>query len=232
MNNNDFITDIIIKTAEEVMKAYHSFKNQESGITFPTYRDDDIIKKGEIRISEQELRFLFARELFHESILFSVETPTMEKYHKDKEKKDFTERSGNIDLVIYENNLSKWKYIIEFKHGDNPKDIDFDFEKLYKEKGNSIFFQIIEREKYNDGKTVDNLWAKYKSAAKSAFKQTTDDLKRVPVGELIIAIVILMDSEIHIAQFEEKDLIIDLENADNYEKIKIEKVKKELIHNA
>jgi len=107
-------------------------KEQKSKLIFPKYRND----KQRKRISEQEARFLFVRELEIQKdvdFYYSIETPTKEPY------KDFSTekpaigkgKSGNVDVTLYEKKDEKYcrKHLIEFKF-DNVKTCTKDFLKL------------------------------------------------------------------------------------------------------
>jgi len=99
-------------------------------------------RRGELRISEQELRFAYAATLERKGIFqpyfYSVEPPTAEKYHF---KGVVTERSGSSDLSLYEPNdgkkqENKFNRVcnIECKaHNADPKSIQKDIQKLVRE---------------------------------------------------------------------------------------------------
>lgn len=121
------IIDETFTALRDVLK----YQRQDIPLIFPHKRDDTI------RISEQELRFLFVRFLEqkivdglqynHEPICYSVETPTRNKF-------SFTgknELSGNIDLTIHRRSDNKRICIIEFKY-DNVN-FESDYDKLYTE---------------------------------------------------------------------------------------------------
>lgn len=100
-----------------------------------------------IRVSEQELRFVFVEQLNKEilggwkNVYYSVETPTIYNYSFGKSPDEITchfndkkkGRSGNIDLTIHDSN-GKRIALIEFKC-KNVSEHDFkkDFEKLRNE---------------------------------------------------------------------------------------------------
>ena len=101
---------------------------------------------GAIRISEQELRFVFVEELIKYlatdqgkdwDVYYSVETPTAHNYsfpksgpiHHGNKKEG---RSGNIDLTIHDN-TGRRVALIEFKHGHDEHAMNKDFLKLAKE---------------------------------------------------------------------------------------------------
>ena len=94
-------------------------KKGESRLVFPCY------KNGEIRISEQELRFIFV-ETFNEycdeklNWFYSVETPTEDKYKFTENGKNLDKpkrgegQSANFDLTI-SNDKGELLALIEFK---------------------------------------------------------------------------------------------------------------------
>jgi hypothetical protein len=155
------IETIIIEALKELLNIGEENKikpNSESRLLFPLYRNDDI------RISEQELRFLLVRKLENKKLYYSVETPTKEEY-------TFTSngsRSGNLDLCLHDE-VGKRINIIELKY-DNV-DITSDFEKLLREKTNqseetnqNYFVQFV---KNCDAGTIPNIEAKYMNALDS-----------------------------------------------------------------
>ena len=107
-------------------------------LIFPLYGED---QNGEVRVSEQELRFTFV-EAFNNhckkckeaaGFLYSVETPTNGKYrfkNTDNPHIDDNGISGNIDMVIH-NNEGERLCLIEFKaNNPKPKEIEKDLVKL------------------------------------------------------------------------------------------------------
>lgn len=168
---------LIQKAFLKVQRAYFrakgnlSFDNGErTSIVVPRYRDiedanGNVVEKGKLRLSEQEFRFAFV-EAFNElcndtNLCYSVETPTKDKYLFSKGNTSdewgldasvpcITKygESGNIDLVIYDN--QEIAALIEFKAG-NPDIVDYekDFVKLtnIKESSENVqryFLQIVE----------------------------------------------------------------------------------------
>lgn len=131
MTSKDHIDEIIKQTFSRLELAYNNHregqigksinhKKGESRLVFPCY------KKGNIRISEQELRFIFV-ETFNEYCdekeldwFYSVETPTKDKYkftekghNLDKPKRE-EGQSANFDLTI-SNDKGELLALIEFK---------------------------------------------------------------------------------------------------------------------
>lgn len=177
------IKNVISKTFEIIEKVY---KNQqeinklevdksESRILFPKKSCPETT-----RVSEQELRFVFAEQLKKEieaeewDVYYSVETPTMKKYlFKDNfPKRDENDgQSANFDLVIHDSNYNRIA-LIEFK-AKNPDIHDYqkDFVKLTNEQEDGelrYFIQILENTNGNTDSnvkskiipTVDKNWMK------------------------------------------------------------------------
>lgn len=123
-----------------------------------------------IRISEQEARFLLVKQLEKEvqtRFQYSVESPTAKPYC-------FTgkgERSGNIDLCIYDK--GKRSNLIEFK-AMNPKQSSYtkDFEKLFCDESNLVnyFIQILEN---TNNATIPNIERKYRKAIENIRQKQT-----------------------------------------------------------
>jgi hypothetical protein len=141
----------VIQKVYEVQREGLTYKGDYTGsrIIFPLKSND------EVRISEQELRFIFIEQLNAEiqnsgwNVYYSVETPTQDRYiFSDgiKPRVDENGRSANFDLVIY-NSAFKRVALIEFK-ANNPdkRDYEKDFVKLAncKETGEIRYFiQVI-----------------------------------------------------------------------------------------
>lgn len=94
-------------------------KNHDSRLIFPIYRNNNQLK----RISEQEAKLLFIRELERQKDFFySVEAPTNDIYcgFSTEEPKIGTGRSGSIDIALYKENeeILKREHLIEYKFGN------------------------------------------------------------------------------------------------------------------
>jgi len=185
------VEDLIKNSLQELQKISWeneiSNKDQKSKLLFPKYREDEQGKcqgREKKRISEQEARFLFIRELENAEntdFYYSVETPTQGKYtfSKDGEKVDpiidENGQSGKIDVCIYDTNLNR-KHLIEFKAlNKDPHDFEKDFIKLkYEPKVSdepNYFVHILKS--YNKGTIEDpehSLIEKYKAAFKITCK--------------------------------------------------------------
>ncbi len=163
------IENVIIKTFEIIEEVYNNQQEinipevdkSESRILFPKK------SSSETRVSEQELRFVFAEQLKKEigygkkwDVYYSVETPTMKKYlFKDnfpKRDEDYGQ-SANFDLVIHDSNYNRIA-LIEFK-AKNPDIHDYqkDFVKLTNEQEDGelrYFIQILENTNSNTDSNV------------------------------------------------------------------------------
>jgi hypothetical protein len=152
-----------------------SFKDQTSRLIFPQYRCGNHTNKK--RISEQEARLLFIRELDKEKdVFYSIETPTTKSYKfSDKEDKKYEPKivsveeggqSASFDLTIY-NAQFKRVHFLEFKNG-NVNTYKKDFLKLLCDEENkeNYFVNIIERDDLEKGRTLKSIKDKYGEAVK------------------------------------------------------------------
>lgn len=124
-----------------------------SRIVFPKYSEK--YRNGDLRLSEQELRFVFVEQFnrycdsYELPWFYAVETPTKYKYifsgegsiprrATETEIKEKKGESASFDLVIYNEHLERIA-LIEFKEG-NPlkKEFTKDFLKLKDEGENGI----------------------------------------------------------------------------------------------
>lgn len=176
MTSKDHIDEIIKQTFKRLELAYKNqigksinHKKGESRLVFPCYNN----KKREIRMSEQELRFVFV-ETFNKycdgklNWFYSVETPTEDKYKFTENGKNLDKpkrgegQSANFDLTI-SNDKGELLALIEFK-AKNTKPFSYakDFCKLWNPKeGNSnvlrYFINVLDKA---DKNTSDNIQAK------------------------------------------------------------------------
>lgn len=161
------IEELIIKSLKEFwgLKCITESKGADyEKLVFPIKRDKTK------RISEQEARFLLVKQLEKQEqtkFQYSVESPTTKTYC-------FTgkgERSGNIDLCIYDK--GERCNLIEFK-AMNPKQSSYtkDFEKLFCDESNLVnyFIQILENT--NNG-TIPNIERKYRKAIENIREKQT-----------------------------------------------------------
>ena len=186
-NTKECIEEIISKTFNAIQDAY-TFQTENtpilnypnriglSRIVFPKKR------KEPIRISEQELRFVFVEQLIKKidegwNVYYSVETPTKDGYKEFKNKKgaqprqDKNGRSGVFDLVIFNDKLQRIA-LIEFK-ANNASEHEHkkDFVKLNnpKEGDENVLRYFIEIIKSYDNDTLSSLQGKIKDN-KSIFR--------------------------------------------------------------
>lgn len=140
------IKEILCRTIEYLHAIYPTegtpyIEGGPRRLIFPSYGDEE--KDGELRVSEQELRFTFV-DMFNDycdklkkekdiDFKYSVETPTNGKYRfKDTDNPHIDDDgiSGNLDLVIHDQSGERL-CLIEFK-ANNPelKEIEKDLVKL------------------------------------------------------------------------------------------------------
>lgn len=162
---NKTIEELILESLKEVINleciGNPDFKSTNK-LVYP------VKTKGEIRISEQEARFLFINKIEKETDFFySVEAPTKEKYVFTGKKGN--ERSGNFDVCLYGKDLQR-KHLIEFKalNPENPS-YNKDFVKLIKDENGltNYFIQVINNT--NTGSLL-NIEEKYNIAIEYAEK--------------------------------------------------------------
>jgi hypothetical protein len=151
---NEYLLKLIQETSKELLRIYFDKSNRRTHLKFPRYR------KGEVRVSEQELRFALTNihEQFtpHPDIYYSVETPTEEEYSFSGNDK----RSAASDLSFYYNN--KKVLNIELKaHNADQKAINKDIEKLVRENCNGAWIHVFKNE---DSRTVRALFEKFEKA--------------------------------------------------------------------
>lgn len=167
MSTQEVIEKVIKNTFETIKKVYKSQNESKceyiddvgSRIIFPVYADE----KKTIRISEQELRFIFVEQFNKECIngdddlYYSIETPTKNKYifseTKEGPKKDDKGESARTDMVIHKKAGDKFERValIEFK-ALNPVEHNYlkDICKLEEEECDlKYFIQIIKN--FNNG---------------------------------------------------------------------------------
>ncbi len=168
METKEHLEKIIKNTFNGIGEVYKT--NKEGGtlskanrILFPKKRNETI------RISEQELRFVFVEQLLNYikdtgwDVYYSVETPTRNAYKGFQNGKPEVDnkngQSGNIDLCVHDNQGNRI-CLIEFK-ALNPKQADYqkDFCKLQQEDEDNrsilrYFIQIVEN--VNKG-TIENI---------------------------------------------------------------------------
>jgi len=160
----NIIIDATFKIIQEVFdkqKECGGIYNEspKSRIIFPMKRTENV------RVSEQELRFIFVEQLNKEiregwDVYYSVETPTLDKYKfKDVDPcVDPNGQSASFDLVIHDKAYHRIA-LIEFKANNaDQHEHKKDFVKLDNPiEGNGIERFFIEIVKGTDNGTISNL---------------------------------------------------------------------------
>jgi hypothetical protein len=196
------VEDLIIKSFKE-LKTIGSESGQlvgaqkiisDSRLIFPQYREKDnadSTKANSTRVSEQEARFLFVKQLETDKDhhYYSVEAPTKKKYkfsdkdgNKDEDKFpciDDKGRSASIDVCLYNKNGSGFErlHLIEFKFDNqDQKDFSKDFLKLLcdEDKLTNYFVHIVAVEDLLNDSTLCSITGKYKEAIKHAWSDRKD----------------------------------------------------------
>lgn len=169
----EVITEVYPQQKESSEQNFTAIESARSFIIFPEkhHNDNDEVPDNnsnnndtipEVRISEQELRFIFIEQFNkyvkkENNLFYSIETPTRKYYDfsgpespRVVPKSEGTGRAANIDLVIYQNDKEKIKRValIEFKaHNPGRHDYLKDICKLLNEESNTdclkYFIQII-----------------------------------------------------------------------------------------
>ena len=173
-NYKEQIESIITMTFEAICRVYktnreksNSLSKEDSRIVFPLKRSK------EIRVSEQELRFVFV-EQFNKyctnaknncNLFYSIETPTQKEYNFSNPNSK-NQRSGCIDLVIF-NSEGERICLIEFKANNPPIDnYKKDFAKLDKEDVElGYFIQIVENSETTTVLNIENKIDDFKKQA-------------------------------------------------------------------
>ena len=159
-NTFNAIQDAYCYQAENALELDNLNRQKLSRVVFPQKRD------GTKRISEQELRLVFVEQLnkaIYEGwdVYYSVETPTRDTYsglsNGETPKQDEKGRSGEFDLVIFNNRLERIA-LIEFK-ANNASDNEHmkDFVKLNNPIEGDALRYFIEVIKSYDNGTLSNL---------------------------------------------------------------------------
>ena len=128
-NHKKHIEAVIERTLSKLNSLYHRDGGglETTRLIFPRYwvTEENKRVEGEVRVSEQELRFMFVEELnkycdAHREweVYYSVETPTSNSYQLTGE----SQQSGCIDLCIHGKDLKRIA-LIEFK-ALNPSEHD------------------------------------------------------------------------------------------------------------
>lgn len=187
-NHKKHIKAIIEKTLSKLNSLYHRDGGglENTRLIFPRYwvtKEGERVE-GELRVSEQELRFMFVEELnkycdAHREweVYYSVETPTSNSYQLTGE----GQQSGCIDLCIHGNDFKRIA-LIEFK-ALNPSEhahAKDAFKLKHEIEGELRYF--IEIVKSHDSKTDESIVEKLK--AKKGYKAHTMDCSH-PVSYIV-----------------------------------------------
>jgi len=127
-------------------------------------------RSQDVRISEQESRFLYCSLLNNLNYYYSVETPTEEVYRQ----KGLTHQSAasDLSLYVYKNNKFNKVVNVEFKaHNPSKEHIRKDIEKLLKEKIHGNWFHTL---KNIDSRTLPVLFAKIADSIKTHRELVSD----------------------------------------------------------
>lgn len=187
-NHKKHIKAVIEKTLSKLNSLYHRDGGglENTRLIFPRYW---VTKEGErveaeLRVSEQELRFMFVEELnkycdAHREweVYYSVETPTSNSYQFTGE----GQQSGCIDLCIHGKDFKRIA-LIEFK-ALNPSEhahAKDAFKLKHEIEGELRYF--IEIVKSHDSKTDESIVEKLK--AKKGYKAHTMDCSH-PVSYIV-----------------------------------------------
>ncbi len=168
-NLKDALKEIVKDTFKTIDEIYDNrygkiTYNNGSRLIFPCYSSQNKTNQNLVRVSEQELRFIFI-ETFCKycddnklDYYYSIETPSQYKYvfsekiesgkplPRKADKEDESPVSARFDMAIH-NKDRKIVALIEFKNNESDSDkYEKDFIKLYEEKEDRIclFIDLIE----------------------------------------------------------------------------------------
>ena len=172
------ICDIINISFKRLSNVYNDNKQNRtstaSRLVFPHYR-----KSNTLRISEQELRFIFV-EVFNQycdenglNLFYSIETPSLDTYDftRTPQRSDYGQ-SAMFDLVIFDEDYKR-RALIEFKANNaGDKEHEKDLVKLSNRNEGSedvlrYFIEIIDN---YDGGTTSSLARKLANADSMVIK--------------------------------------------------------------
>lgn len=163
------IIDESFKRLAEIFRCNIEGKpSQVSRLIFPRYRISN-----ELRISEQELRFIFV-EVFNQycekngiELLYSIETPSLDKYDfRNNPQTSANGQSAMFDLVIFDRSITR-RALIEFKANNaDEKSHLKDIVKLNnpQEGSDDVLRYFIEIVENSNDRTTDSLISKFNNA--------------------------------------------------------------------
>ena len=171
------IENIIKNTFERLQYAFDNNKESDSNSNIPGKPSSRIVfpsySNNSTRISEQELRFCFSDAFIHYcdnnvNLFYSIETPTKDKYSgfsktnnnsKPQPKQDNQGRSGEFDMVIFDENMKRI-CLIEFK-ANNASKLDHEKDLVKLENINEgddgvlrYFIEIVDSYTNRTGKSI------------------------------------------------------------------------------
>jgi len=198
----NIVDDLVKKSLRELKKiaceneSIKTSGKSKSKLIFPKYCVGK--HEGTKRISEQEARFLFVRELERQNdFYYSIETPTKQSYKfSDKTDKKYQPQivevknggqSASVDVTLFVKDDEKFcrKHLIEFKHGNVDtckKDflkLIFDMDGLY-----NYYINILDRDDFSKRKTFESVITKYQNAINELKKEV--DSKNNSVLKIIL----------------------------------------------
>jgi hypothetical protein len=172
------VEDLIENSFRELKRI--DFENQSpqndgsSRLIFPQYW----VKKNKKRVSEQEARFLFVKQLEMNKCChdyyYAVEAPTKRAYQFSQNNAAIwplidAGQSANIDVCLYDKSATKFdrKNLIEFKFGNsNAMDYAKDFLKLLCDESGltNYFINIVDVVNLAQRNTLQSITGKYQQA--------------------------------------------------------------------
>lgn len=199
------VEDLIEKSLQELQKIgvenEISDKKQESKLIFPKYCVGK--HEQEKRVSEQEARFLFVRELEDTNnkhcFYYSVETPTKLSYKfSDKNIKNYEPQivsveeggqSASVDVTLYEKGTNEFerKHLIEFKQG-NVKTCKKDFLKLLYDMDNlcNYYINIVDRDDLSKRNTLESIVNKFQKAIDELKEENINRIDNKSILKIIL----------------------------------------------
>lgn len=197
------LIEMIIEDSIKQLSKVYNEQSRCTRLIFPLYSN-----RKEKRISEQEIRFLFVREIEkYNEYYYAVEAPTCKKYRFSDNSAPIIDKngqSGNLDICLYEKDGNKYKekHLIEFK-ALNPQLNSYskDFLKLLRDQDKLInyFIQII---KTDNKKCIINIIKKYEKSLQIAL-----DKKEADLSKLIIYLYNLTEKKITVYTSEDRKVI-------------------------